>query len=335
MKKILPNEYPPITSYTSIAHVLSALWPLKEVMMPWFCQQYIQLVSTKEFGHFYDCTHDYMMSFPVECPFFEYQFIDKRRMFNYPEKFSEFLEYYILKDCYVVAGIDEFYVNCSWNYQRTHYVHQALIYGCDTMEKKFYIADFYKDKYRQTEISYELIDEADRSLSKDLDKWYLDVMIFNYLERHEPFRLNIELIKVLLSDYVNSRDSFYKLSFSRYDDRKNYNYGLQFYDNIVELLLDKGENIDIRPFHVLYDHKVAMLIRLEYMHQNSFFDNDSYNRLFFEITQLKKENFALRQTILKYNMRPERINLDSVVQKCMYLKQKEYDTFSFMLKALS
>ena len=302
--------------------------------MPWFCQQYIQLASTKGYGHFYDCVSDHTLSFPVQCPFIEYQLLDKRRLFNYPEKFSEFLEFHILNDSYVIAGVDEYYVNCSWNYQKKHYVHQALFYGCDTKEKKFFLSDFFGDKYKQTEVSYELIDEGDRHIPRELDKWYHEVSIFNYLERHEPYHLNKELIKVLLSDYINSRDSFYKINFSRYLDRERYCFGLQYYDNMVEMLVEQKESIDIRPFHVLYDHKIAMLLRLEYLYQNSFFDTDAYNRLYQEITQLKKENFSLRQMILKYNLRPESINLDTTISKCITLKQKEFETFSFMLKAM-
>ncbi len=335
MKKILPVEYPPITSYISIAHMLSALWPLKEVIMPWFCQQYIQLASTKRFGHFYDCVYDEMVPFPVKCPFFEVQLLDKRRMHNYPEKFSEFLEFHLLKDCYVVTGVDEYYVNCAWNYQKNHYVHQALFYGCDTKEKKFFLSDFFGDKYTQTEISYEQIDEGDRYTPKELDKWFHEVSIFNYLERHEPYPLNIELMKLFIHDYINSRDSFHKINFSRYREGDHYEYGLQYYDNMAILIANQREHIDIRPFHVLYDHKVAMLIRLEYLYQNSFFDSDTYKGLCFEMNQLKKENFNLRQMVLKYNFRPERVNLDSIIHKCMSLKQKEYDAFSFLLKALS
>ena len=334
MKKVLPVEYPPITSYISIAHTLSALWPYKEIIMPWFCQQYIQLVSTKDYGHFYDSVSDNTLSFPVQCPFFEFQLLDKRRMYHYPEKFSEFLEFHILNDCYVISGVDEYYVSCSWNYQKKHYIHQALIYGCDTKEKQFFLSDFFRDRYTQTEVSYELIDEGDRSMPGELDKWFHEVSIFKYLERHEPFCINIDLIRLLISDYINCRDSLYKINFSRYHDGSRYCYGLQYYDNMAELLAGRRESIDIRPFHVLYDHKAAMLIRLEYLYRNSFLDTDDYQRLSFEITQLKKENFTLRQMVLKHNLRPERINLDSIIHKCMSLKQKEYDTFSLLLKAL-
>lgn len=332
MKKKLPFRYPPITSYISVAHILSPLWPYKNVIMPWFCQQYIQLVSTKGYGDFYDCVTDNRLSFPIDCPFFEFQLLDKRNMYPYPEKFSEFLEYHILNNNYVIASIDDYYVNSGWNYRKKHFSHLALIYGCDTTEKKFLVADFFGNKYTQAEIEYKYIDEGDNSMPTDLARWYNEITIFKFIKRHEPFPLKIELIKLLLSDYINSRDSFYKLNYSRYQYGKYY-YGLAYYDNLIETL-NQDKNIDIRLFHLLYDHKVAMLLRLDYLYKNSCLDTDSYERLSVEIGKLKKANFNLRQMAIKYFLRPKKEDLDKMIQKCISLKQEEYDTFSFMLDAL-
>ena len=60
MKKVLPFEYPPITSYTNLANSLGILWPDKDRALPWFCDHFIQLAITHQeqnrigAGDFYD-----------------------------------------------------------------------------------------------------------------------------------------------------------------------------------------------------------------------------------------------------------------------------------------
>ena len=58
MRMFLTMTDPPITTYPSIANILSLLWDRKDNIMPWFVDHFIQLVVRPNhedtFGDFYD-----------------------------------------------------------------------------------------------------------------------------------------------------------------------------------------------------------------------------------------------------------------------------------------
>ncbi len=131
MIKLLPVEYPPLTTNPSTAHSLSILWPRKEEIMPWFCGRFLQLVYADpvKMGFLLEELDENQISFPIDCPFVDTQYMDRRQMYSPPERYSDFIKYHLSQDSYVILSVDGYNLGHGYGKLKEHVLHQALVYG--------------------------------------------------------------------------------------------------------------------------------------------------------------------------------------------------------------
>ena len=148
MKKLIPTDIPPITSYPMIANMLIFLWPHKEKIMPWFCDHYIQLVIKtddyeSDWANFYDGLHiDNIL--PAEyCPFCDFRRIDKTTRSKDLQIFTDFIEAQIANGYCIDTCLNQYFLSASHNFHKEHVMHLTFILGYDKGKNKVYIADFY------------------------------------------------------------------------------------------------------------------------------------------------------------------------------------------------
>ncbi len=140
-------------------------------------------------------------------------------------------------------------------------------------------------------------------------------------------------IKAQVEDYINCRDSFYKYKVLDCDCE----FGLKYYDCLIDMLWEKPKDMDLRSLHVLYQHKIAMQYRLDYMYQQYLISKDAYEYLCSGVNELKKETHRLREMGIKHCILTSMGKgkpYEDMIRKCSILKEKEYEVFSAFAEAL-
>lgn len=327
MQICLPVEYPPITSFPYIANSLSILWVKKDKVLPWICDRYIQLVIRPHHSltrsDFYENADTDNFVLPGNyCPFLGW-LRNNQTTANF-NQFTDYIEYQIKQGYYLDACLDSYYLSCTNYFKKKHFIHQTFIYGFDDEKRQVYISDFYDGKYVRKIVSY---DEINKSIKG------IDYFINLYKYEEFDYKINLELLKVSTNDYINGRDSLNKYKYSYQSYNKDILYGMNFYNYILDVFINE-KIIDIRPFHILYDHKKIMNIRLEYLKKLGIIDKDKIDNIFNLNNLLIEQSLLLRNMVLKYNINHNKSIKDEIYKKCLSVKESDYELFDELLKCL-
>lgn len=329
MKVCLPVEYPPITSFPAIANSLSILWANEDKIIPWISDHYIQLMirphnpSTQ--SDFYDQSDMDNYIIPAySCPFISW--MRNNQTTAHFTNFTDYIEHQIRHEYYLDACLDRYYLSCSQNFNKKHFIHQTFIYGFDSEKKQVFVSDFYDDgRYVRKIVSYDEINKAIENIDYFIN-------LYRYEDFH--YETNFDLLKLSIEDYINCRDSLKKFEFSCVSYNKEILYGIDFYDYIIDVFCEE-EYIDKRPFHVLCDHKKVMKIRLEYLYKIGAFDNNVISELNARNDLLIKDSIILRNMVIKYNICRSGDLLQKIKEKCRILKRLDKDFSEDLLKCIS
>lgn len=330
MQICLPVEYPPITSFPYIANSLSILWVNKDQVLPWICDRYIQLVIRPHHpitrSDFYENADMDNYILPGNyCPFLGW-FRNNQTTANFSQ-FTDYIEYQIKQGYYLEACLDTFYLSCSKRFNTEHFIHQTFIYGFDSTKGYVFISDFYDNgKYARKVVSY---DEINKSIEG------IDFFISLYKYEDFNYKININLLKTTTEDYINGRDSMNKFLYSYQSYNKDMIYGINFYNYILDVFIKEEEFIDIRPFHILYDHKAIMKIRLEFLKKLELFDNSSIDNIIYLNDLLIEQCFILRTMVIKNNITHNNDIREKIFRKCFSMKESDYEFFVELLKYIS
>ena len=131
MKKIIHIDESPITSYPSIANMLSMAWGKKEELLPWLSDHFVQLVVRPH--------HD------TRIDYYDHADLDNnyRKIYGMPgyswmrnntdaikaERFTDYIEFAVDHEYCLEPCLDNFYFSFSNCYQKHHYIHSTFIYG--------------------------------------------------------------------------------------------------------------------------------------------------------------------------------------------------------------
>ncbi len=66
-------------------------------------------------------------------------------------------------------------------------------------------------------------------------------------------------------------------------------FGLNYYNALIECLNFDGEYLDPRMFHVLFDHKIMMKFRIDYLHKNNIIGDLDRQQLIRAVDDLKED----------------------------------------------
>lgn len=175
--------------------------------------------------------------------------------------------------------------------------HETLIHGYDTENDVFYISDFYYGKkYGTIKLSGENFEKCVSTFTKlnrldlvepgaDQDVHIYTFQRFDDLENQKDLNIGYEPEKYLfaLERYLNAKCV------------NNVAYGRRCYDIQKELICAK--KADIKSFHLLYDHKVALQESVKYlMNTKKILYQEA---LLEDIETLKKMSLIFRNCLIK------------------------------------
>lgn len=328
-KKILPMKYPFITSNQYHANLLSILTNHEETD-PWVLSNYIQLEMPQNLHwprlDFYN---------PVSwktCPWIYYQRISREYIRNKWSSFKEFIIESIDLGYYVYFVADHYFISASNEFQKSHFKHDIFIYGYNLEEDGIDISDFLiNGKYTYSKTDLSMIENAFKGVSDDED-WLSGVELLSYRKnknrnfRISPirYRFDIQLVADSIREYLLSTPTAQRHNFSSEQYKRNYIFGIQVYDQLskcLSLTYDKKIGADLRPFHVLWDHKVVMLRLIKFLVNNSYLlDGEYYIK---EYTLVERETQVIRNLYMKFLIDSDFAILLKIREELLKVKELE------------
>lgn len=256
------------------------------------------------------------------CPFFLHYSLS-REIINsiWKDNLIECFIQMLLSDYYIFLYADRYYIPESKQYQTVSFVHELFIYGYDDKEKKFYCKDNIRDgKYTSFECDFYQVEDA--YVNIPLNPYFTDV---HFLKKENPninIKFNMNYTLKLIKEYaysLNSHNCFEVFTLVE--------YGFKVHKIIMEDLINtqaqKNDDIDIRPFHLFYEHKIMMIKRMDYMKQ--LYRTNILDEVIKDYQDLADNYMVLRNIILKYNKSFDKKLYQRIIERFQELIQFEED----------
>lgn len=309
--KELKVKQPLICCYTNYG-ILFSLLP--DDMMPWVYNNFIQIRYNRDWKTVTFDNHILMLSY---CPALSFRSIP---FYIHQElcggKIQDFVIDSIDHERYVFMYVDRFYLKNSDEYKNIHRSHEIFIYGYDEEKKVFYIADnLDQGRFIFTECGFSELEESFEAADKQYE-FMADIGLI-----HENIGVKSE---INIGQIVDGLER-YLMSIPTYDMKPEQPY--LFGRDVVRYIRDNylihsnGEDIDIRAFHLLYEHKLLMEMRVEYLLNAGYISPKQVELN--EFTELKNGYLQLRNAIIKYNLTKNTNTLNRSVLKMDELIYKE------------
>ncbi|MBD8499591.1 hypothetical protein [Paenibacillus arenosi] len=233
--------------------------------------------------------------------------------------------------------VDEFFIPPSPEYNTEHHPHEIFIYGYDQHKKIFFIADFLQNrKYQYDSVSFRALHAAYSHVQEEDD--YLE-SIFLYKRKVEA-RYDFDLVHVQngLREYLDGTNCSNKFRMYIPPKEEGWIYGTNIYQKLKEytesLTVNHGWG-DVRLFHVLYDHKKAMSMRLEYMQQNKYVADSEMMHYMKISSEIEHQAVLIRSLILKFNVTGSHAMLERIIGKLDLIHKMERNYLEALYSSLT
>lgn len=298
---------------------------------PWFYSNYIQLSCPPEFPN--DRTKIVnFFNYDDLNPFYGYSPFTKEHKTSRLEKPEQIIPHYkgLLKDQkYINIFVDDFYLAFRPAYKLCHTPHELFLFGYDNTAEHFHVLGYdTSGKPKEYTVFFSELVAAYMSASNLLENYTASTwMHFDYQFEYNKnqYGINLSNIISLLESYINSTEfelmpgtvcgvSIYKLIKEYY---YNYYYSLT--------------SVDVRPFHLLWEHKNLMYIRMKYLQNYFSLDLSNYISSLFDLQQ---NYMILRNKLIKCEISKNRIQTDLFYKTIDSLVYNETQLYSKLIKEL-
>ncbi|MEK4250358.1 hypothetical protein [Paenibacillus sp. FSL W7-1287] len=307
-----------------------ALCSTKEnAYLDWYATNYIQMYCYKDFNiHLIPIDFNvgpHKSEFYSFCPYLEVQNLTYSLIESLNQNIIDLVIRSIDDGNYIDVQLDEFYVPNRENFGKRYFIHTNMIYGYDNSDKTFDILGYAEGNvFRSSRISYY---DFERAFYKGEDSQVTLIKPHN----HYSYNFNLSLVKQQLSDYMYAIDSFSCFNINR-NVEPNIVHGVEVYDYLIVNLPIRP--IDLRPLHLIYEHKKMMLLRLEYFRKNELISEDLFEFLFAEYKSLEKLSLVSRNLQLKNAISPSSKNMDKIINNLKMIKCRELELIPVLINGL-
>jgi len=348
-KKILPVKYPAVTSWPSHAMLFTILESRKE-SQDWIYCNHIQTYSSKYSFPRYSNTNDAMFIYDylpntmnyLMCPWLNTQIINSELIKMKFQDINELITVAINSDSYVYIVINEKYIlgellgpEATWFHH-----HGLLIYGYDLDTRKYYVADFFRNKkYSFEEVSMDNISRgyADIPDGEEYSKGGTVLLKFN---DSATYNFDSELVKNDFNNYYNSTsnglENLYRISTT--DNTigvETINVGLSAYHLLYEYfpLVERNEvEFDMSNLHAIYDHKKLMHMRINFMLENKYLKTDT--SILKEFGDIEHQALQLRNLYIKYLLSNDSLLIKKAITICKQIEEKEQELMPILIDGI-
>ncbi len=339
---ILPVAYPIINSYTHYDCLFSILGNRKETQ-GWIYNHMLNLWGYKmdeglpiiKFGPWH---------IRRACPFIKTYNLEKQFIDECFGDITNFIISSIRFGNYLYLFYDQYYIPLSRRYLRNHHNHHLFIHGFNKTNNEFHIADFFANgKYSFEKAFFKDVEYA-------IHDAYKKPIADGFFELIKPvdsdYRFEIDSFIDLIHHYLHSKQYLTRFEMAGLSvleaehffikDSASIHYGLKNYDLLKrELKRMKQQNKvydDIRPFHMVYNHKVLMTSAITFLYDKELIKKEDI------IHDYKKNvlqiSLQLRSLYLRFLLSPSQGLLDKMIYLLDVLEENEKVALEDVLQEL-
>ena len=339
MKKKIPVQEPPVTSYMFYMYPLSIMRP-HAAFTPWICSNYIQLYhyndrDLKFYVSPFSPKGGKKNSYYVACPFLEIQNLEQSMITRARDDIIQFVIASLDEDWHVQLDVDYFHLPSTAPYQQFHFLHEVLVSGYDDNNETFEISGYDKSwKYHVATITFSELFEAVSTVDKTLNDNAYPVgqsdespEVFLYRsDNHKKHEIDIGQMYESLSDYLESVNTAEKYRMLWVPQEKGL-WGVSVYSYLTESL-DQGRNLETLtiPLRVLWEHKKVMAGRIGYLEKQGYIDPG--NRILAEYSEVTRMANHARWLLLKCLRRPKASLVSKASDTLHDISEREYRVLS-------
>lgn len=331
MVKLPINETPPFIGYSSHAKALAILSTTKEYL-PWFYNNYIQLCCKIDFHTVHDVPLDFYLPLKKDCnyylnnPLLFSQVIRKSVVETMGQDIVAFFKNCLDRGFYIDTFLNELYIPERIGYRRSDYFHDNLLYGYDDEREVFYLAGYSQfSTFVASICTYNELRMAYASCPEEL--WYKCIYLYHIeldqggAEAGERFSFDIGLFKLSLSDYLHSINS--SQCYATFNNpTQRMKFGLEIYDSLIENFSTNLFWEDLRPLHILWEHKKGWMDRVSYLHGQGFLNSSDYERVMPQFEYLCEKSLQTRNLQIKRMIKNKNYE-ESIFKNIDEIKQTE------------
>lgn len=286
----------------------------------WYYSNYIQIHCSKKLNNDGDVPIDFFTGirrdsfYYLNNPWLFTQNINK----NLLSKTTDIINFIINCNnigCYVILMLDEFFVSNTKSYRNRHVDHCNMIYGYDLYNKMFYLIGYdFNSIFKPFYISFnELVSAYHNSPSTE------SVYVVNFTCPDAGYTFNLDVVVEFLREYLYSLNSFNRFSFLNNPlDRV---FGISVYKALIENM--DSILMDIRPLHLLWEHKKCMKERITFLYRKNIFNKAQYDYFYNEFEVIERNTLINRNKQIKYTITKNNNLLKSIKNTLIYIENKE------------
>ena len=334
MKKVLPIGIPQYATWPDPAYQL-AIIASDDNHLPWFYGNFIQLfVGGMPYPYCPPPTNPWFSGF-LNCPFLDVAVLNRALVNNcYGEGFEQFLIDCIDTGHYARLQVDEYYLPTSVCHQVSHNIHPLLVFGFDKSLQEFHVmAHFRRGMFEAHCVGFVDFTCAYAAMMDIDDKDYPTLYKRRLVAEAESL-FDIHAVRQQLNDYLYCRDT--SIAFLSKEPSQHRVWGLEVYDWFKKQIF-KGESIGseslrLHDFRLLWEHKVVMLKRLEYLTRRGYLVSEALKLNFEEIVRGADH---LRLISIRYALdRRRTVDTEGLILKITELQERERQAISLLVDAL-
>ena len=341
---VLPVNYPPITSFQGTACLLATIASTNNGLC-WFYNSFVQLYGIRRKNGI--TVSPYFAEEWRNCPVVDFQCIFIQFLKKKWESGTQFVVDALDSGWYVYLLLDQYYIPISDLHRTDHWPHETLLYGFDMKRQRFYVADFYvHGRYSFGDISFSEFEAAFQNVDTDQlsGSIYNDLRYSVYLIRPSDVahRFDIELVVALIEDYLLARDTVKAIPLVHRDvrwpnplERGAVVYGLNNFELMEHYLCESVRrkwSPDVRPFHIMLDHKTAMIGRLTYMMKAGYLDDSA--QWLDRYSSIARSALTIRNMLLKYRLTNDERSIWRMIKLLSDLRDFEAETMAALLDSV-
>lgn len=318
--KRLSVTMPPIVGLHYHAYPLSVAFNY-EKFLPWFYCHYIQVFCSKNFSEPNGSSWLNFVSFDLwnnGIPFIsDNHLLDRQSIVDNKIDIVNYVINYTNRGWYTYVEVDDFYIPFRNAYQKYRQPHDLFIFGYDINNKTFDVAGFNsEDEFSYDKLSFEDFEKAYHY--NDSNICDIDTGSFNFIRTFKvlddwEYEFDLKLFVELLDDYINSIDTTEKFRMYRTPANARV-YGMEVYQVLKEyykLLLRNEIEFDIRPIHLLWEHKKCMSLRIKYIVDTGLVAN--LNSAYDDYREIEQKLLNARNLMLKYEVTNDAKSLTKII----------------------
>lgn len=331
---VLPIGKPFILGYQHHANPLSVL-ACDEDYLTWLYCNYIQLFyDPRSITYFNFYFNGFVPNFfTVSNPLLDIQILKKESVFA---DIVDYVFYLLSSGKYFETSINEYYIKSRSSYLVNNFDHEILVYGCNIKDKYFCTLGYdRRGLYSAAKISFEDFETAYKNTGSHPYSQMIRIYERKKVKgKKYVFKFDIQLVHMLLSDYLSAYNTSERLRMIA-PPLEGCLFGVEACKKLLGLLenlLNGSIEYDIRPFHILWEHKTCMVRRINYMIENEYLP---CNKDVKQFENIENDALNLKHMLIKWSISRNNMIIKKMISVLMEMIEKEYKALSNVLLSIN